>query len=103
MVSIRYLEDINPKATFTVHDLVLFNQLITSHEPDNSLSLNLEQLEQLDKLVDVLGYDHEREIYYRKSRSLLNSLDQTNAVQTYQIKTNQEMKYQVPQNIAALK
>ena len=43
-------------------------------------SMEVEELEKIDNLVDLLGLDKDRAIYYKNSRQLLSKEHQSNAV-----------------------
>lgn len=48
---------------------------------DEVKCLELNQVEKMDNLIEILGLDKDRAIYFRKSRSLLSPEDQENATQ----------------------
>lgn len=80
-------------------DLELFNQVMTNE----AQTLDMQSLERLDKVVDSLGFDKERAIYYNNSRALLSEADQKNATFTDELTFKGKLMYDVPENVVALK
>ena len=61
-------------------------RLIWSTLKDEVKCLELDQVEKMDNVIEMLGLDKDRAVYYRKSRSLLSPENQQNATQLKQFK-----------------
>ena len=59
----------------SVKDLKLFQQVMLAQVD----KIELDELERTDRLVDTLGFDKHRHLYFMNSRNALSSTDQQNA------------------------
>ena len=64
--------------------------------------MDVKELEKIDNVVDALGLDKDRAIYFKNSRLLLSSEDQSNAIEHYE-NTNWRLNLTAPSNVACLK
>ena len=66
--------------------------------------LELNQVEKMDNIIENLGLDKERAVYYRKSRSLLSPENQQNGTRLKQFPVGDGIRgWKLPTNIASLK
>ena len=56
-----------------------------------------------DKIIEVLGFDKEWAEYYDNSRKILTSQRITNLIEPYYENGKYEFKYEIPENILAIK